>query len=118
MCDVADGLRCSKLLNRLSGQADAESHADADDCSGKPCLPRQTQRRDCGLFERVRLAGKGAGDLRSGQGWQESGEGKSEARRGTSQVSGGCYGILREQVRQPYGHRSTHNRRYGKTANG
>ena len=61
---VADRLRRAELFHRVSRQADAESHADADHRAREPRLSRQAQRHDRGLRERVRLAGKGAGHLR------------------------------------------------------
>ena len=45
----------------------AESHVDADHRAGQPGVPRQAQRHDRGLRQRVRLAGKSIGHLRRGQ---------------------------------------------------
>jgi type I restriction enzyme R subunit len=36
---VADRLRCAELFDDLPRQADAEPHADADDCPGQSCFP-------------------------------------------------------------------------------
>ena len=65
---VADGLRRAELFHRLSRQADAQSHPDADHRPREPRFPRQAQRRDRGLRERLCLAGKGAGHLWRRQG--------------------------------------------------
>ena len=75
---VADRLRRAELLDGVSRQADAEPHADADHRAREPRVPRQAQRRDRGLRQRVRLAGKGAGHLRRGQGRQEPGQDKQK----------------------------------------
>jgi len=39
VCHVVDRLRRAELFHRLSGQTDAESHADADHRAGEPCVP-------------------------------------------------------------------------------
>ncbi len=46
---VADRLRRAELLDRVSRQADAQPHADADHRPRQPRLPRQAQRRHCRL---------------------------------------------------------------------
>jgi type I restriction enzyme R subunit len=87
-------IRRAQLLDGVYRQAHAQPHADADHRPRQSRLPRQAQRRHSRLRQRLRLAGKGVGHLRRGQGRQESGQeqattGGGNARRGT-----GCHRVL------------------------
>ena len=93
--DVAHRLRRAELLDDLPRQADAEPHADADHRAGEPGVPRQAQRPDRGLRERVRVAGEGAGDLRQGPGRRDPGPRQAAARRGAANGRGRRHRVLR-----------------------
>ncbi len=56
------------MFDGVSRQADAQPHADADHRPRQPRVSRQAERPDRGLCQRVRFAGKGAGDLWQGGG--------------------------------------------------
>ncbi len=92
--DVADRLRRAELLDDLSRQADAEPHADADHRAGEPRVPRQAQRPDRGLRQRVRVTGEGARHLRQGPRRHDAGSGQTAACRGTAKGRGGRHRVL------------------------
>jgi hypothetical protein len=88
-----------KRVSRLNPQADAEPHADADHRSCEPSVPRQAQRLDRGLRERVRVTGEGARHLRQGPGRHDAGAGQTTTHRGTGKGRGGRHQVLYDPAR-------------------
>ena len=82
LLDVDDRVRRSVAVDRLSRQAAAQPHPDADDHPRQPRLPREEQRPDRRLRRRLPQPAEGAGDLRDRrQGRRGAGRGEGRARR-------------------------------------